>query len=377
MNANADTTITSLKVERYRSPEAQASTSSYGSELVVVSVETADGVSGLGFTTASATTGAVLKTFCQDILAPLIVGHSAFATGALWSRMYNEGIPRRGGDGLMRQAIAAVDFALWDIKGKSTGLPVWKLLGGDRERVPTYANCAHHMPADELAQRASDYVTAGHRALKIRGTRSFVTLAEATERVRHVREAIGPDVRLLVDVNGSWDVDTAIQQLKAWESYDVYWLEEPVPPHDIAGYARVRERSGSTYIVGGEQNAGLMEFQALIDNDCVDIIQPNAALTGGITDFLRIHAYATAKGVPVSPWNLQNVHIHMAAGLSNVQWIEYFMPDNALLKFQGELLEGSVLEEVVEPDGIYLKAPKMPGLGISLRPDLAASSRIE
>jgi D-arabinonate dehydratase len=232
------------------------------------------------------------------------------------------------------------------------------------------------MPADELAQRAAEYVAAGHRALKIRGTRSFVTLSEATERVRRVREAIGPAVRLMVDVNGSWDVDTAIRQLKAWQAYDVYWLEEPVPPHDIHGYARVRERCGDTYIVGGEQHVGLLEFQALIDNKAVDIVQPNAALTGGITDWLRIHAFATARSVPVSPWNLQQIHIHLAAGLANVQWIEYFMADNALLKFQGDLLQGSRLQEVVQDDGVYLKAPRAPGLGLKLEPELAARTRL-
>ena len=134
----------------------------------------------------------------------------------------------------------------------------------------------------------------------------------------------------MVDVNGTWDVDTAIQQLKAWEPYDVYWLEEPVPPHDIPGYARVRARAGSTYIVGGEQNVGLSEFRALVEQGGVDMVQPNVMITGGITDWLRIHAYATSMNVPVSPWNLQNVHIHLAAGLPNVRWIEYFMADNAL-----------------------------------------------
>ena len=329
--------IENVQIDRYRSPDAAAAQSAYGSEIVVVNVTTDAGHSGMGFTTASAKTGPILRLFVEDILAPLLHGEDPRQTTRLWSRMYADGIPRRGGDGLMRNAIAAIDFALWDIKGKAVGEPVWRLLGDQRELVPTYANCAHHMPADQLAERAAEYVGAGHRALKIRGTRSFVTLAEATERVRQVRAAIGPDVRLMVDVNGSWDVDTATQQLKAWEPYDVYWLEEPVPPHDIPGYARVRERSGDTYIVGGEQNVGLHEFRALIDNDCVDIVQPNAALTGGITDWLRIHAFATGHSVPVSPWNLQQVHIHLAAGLPNVQWIEYFMADNALLKFQGEL----------------------------------------
>jgi len=137
----------------------------------------------------------------------------------------------------------------------------------------------------------------------------------------------------MVDVNGSWDVGTAIQQLKAWEPYDVYWLEEPLPPHDYQGYARVRQRAGNTYIVGVAQNVGLLEFQALIDTDCVYIVQPNAAVTGEITDWLRVHSYATAKSVPVSSWNLQQVYIHLAACLPNVQWIECFMADNAILRF--------------------------------------------
>ena len=102
----------------------------------------------------------------------------------------------------------------------------------------------------------------GHTALKIRGSATYVSLDEATERVKHVREAIGPNVKLMVDVNGTWDVDTAIQQLKRWERYDVYWLEEPVPPDDIPGYVRIRQRAGRTYIVGGEQHVGVPEFRA-------------------------------------------------------------------------------------------------------------------
>lgn len=374
--ASPSNPITSVTTTRYQSAEAVASGTAYGTEILVVEVATEAGHTGLGFTTASAQTGPILTQLIGTIIAPLIAGQSAAETAAVWNRMYHEAIPRRGGDGLMRNAIAAVDFALWDIKGKAAGVPVWKLFGGGRDLVPTYANCAHHMPPDKLAETAASYVAAGHRALKIRGTRTFVTLAEATARVAAVREAIGPDVRLMVDVNGSWDVDTAIQQLKVWEPYDVYWLEEPVPPHDIAGYARVRERSGQTYIVGGEQHAGLLEFQALVDNGCVDMVQPNAALTGGITDWLRIHAFATARSVPVSPWNLQHVHIHLAAGLPNVQWIEYFMADNALLKFQGELFADMGTSEVPTESGMMLRAPTAPGLGIKLVAEVAERSRL-
>lgn len=368
--------ITSVDVARYRMEGAGGQAGGYGGEIQIVDIATEAGATGRGFVSTSAPAGPILAQMIERLLAPIVVGEDGRETERLWRRMYEDAVPRRGGDGLMRHAIAAVDFALWDAKAKAQNLPVWKLLGGRRDLIPTYANCAHHLPADQLAERAAEDVAAGHKALKIRGTRSFVTPAEATERVRQVRAAIGPDVRLMVDVNCSWDVDTAIQQLKAWEPYDVYWLEEPVPPADIPGYGRVRARAGETYIVGGEQHVGLTEFRQLIDADAVDIIQPNAALTGGVTDWLRIHAYATARGMPVSPWNLQAIHLHLAAGLPNVQWIEYFMPDNALLAFQTQLLTGPVMAEETTAEGVFLKAPTAIGFGIELNPEMADRCRV-
>lgn len=363
--------ITKVQVARYRGDP----TNPYMGDVVTVTVNTDADVTGLGYVSAPPQMGGIFQQLIENVLGEQITDADPRLTADLWRRMY-DAVPRRGGEGIGRYCIAAIDMALWDIKGKAADVPVAGLLGGKCELVPTYANCAHHLPPDELAERAASYVAMGHRAMKIRGTRGFVTPREATERVRQVRAAIGPDIRLMVDVNGSWDVDTAIQQLKAWEPYNVYWLEEPVPPHDIPGYARVRARAGDTYIVGGEQHAGLLEFRPLIEQGGVDMVQPNAIITGGITDWLRVHAFATAKGVPVSPWNLQNVHIHLAAGLPNVKWIEYFMADNALLEFQTKLFSGPIFEEEKADDGIYLRAPTAPGLSLSLDPDVADQSRV-
>ena len=367
--------ITDVTVKRYSaSREARADAAG----IQIVEVHTDGGVTGTGFVSMASggsAQGDVIATLIRRTLKPVLVGQDPLLTDDLWRRMY-EAVPRRGGDGIVRFCIAAIDFALWDLKGKRLGAPVSALLGARRTRVPTYANCAHHLPPDALAAKAAEYVKRGHRALKIRGSATYVSLDEATARVKHVREAIGPDVKLMVDVNGTWDVDTAIQQLKRWERYDVYWLEEPVPPDDIPGYVRIRERAGRTYIVGGEQHVGVPEFRQLIERKAVDIVQPNAAITGGITDWLRIHALATLASVPVSPWNLQMVHIHMAAGLPNVKWIEYFMADNPLLEYQSRLFKGPVLREESTDDGIVLIPPDGPGLGLELDEAVAAASLV-
>lgn len=362
--------ITDVTVSRYRgSREARA----YAGDIHVVEVHADGGVSGRGFVTPTSATSDIAAALVRGPLKASVVGQDPLLTEDLWRRMH-AAVPRRGGEGVVRACMAGVDFALWDLKGKRLGAPVSTLLGGHRARIPTYANCAHGLPPDALAAKAVEYVKRGHTALKIRG--SFVSVPEAGERVRAVREAIGPDVKLMVDVNGTWDVDTAIEQLKRWERYDVYWLEEPVPPDDIPGYVRVRRRAGRTYIAGGEQHVGVPEFRQLIEQGAVDVVQPNAAITGGITDWLRIHALATLASVPVSPWNLQMVHLHLAAGLPNVKWIEYFMPDNPLLEFQGRLFKGPPMREEVTPEGVFLLPPTGPGLGLELDEAVAAASLV-
>jgi L-alanine-DL-glutamate epimerase-like enolase superfamily enzyme len=365
--------ITDVTVKRY-SASPTPRTDPGGIQIVEVHTDT--GVTGMGFVSAGSSTSDIVATLIRRNLKAVVAGENPLLTEDLWRRMHAQAIPRRGGEGLVRACVAAIDFALWDIKGKLLNAPVSTLLGGRRARVATYANCAHHLPADKLADKAASYVKQGHTALKIRGTLTYVSLSEATERVKQVREAIGPNVKLMVDVNGTWDVDTAIQQLRRWERYDVYWLEEPVPPEDIPGYVRIRQRAGRTYIVGGEQHVGVPEFRQLIEQGAVDIVQPNAAITGGITDWLRIHALATHASVPVSPWNLQMVHIHLAAGLPNVKWIEYFMGDNPLLEFQSRLFKGPVLREEATEDGIFLVPPDAPGLGLELDAAVAAAALV-
>lgn len=372
--------ITDLRVRRF-AQQREVEGARVGAEIQTVELHTDEGLTGMGFVTANnsrlSPMGDLVAGLLRNNLRNIVLGQDPLLTDALWQRMYDQVAGRRGARGLILQCIAAVDFALWDIKGKLMGRPVGDLFGGRRERIPTYANAAHQLPPDELARKAAEYVAAGHTALKIRGGLSVCSLKEATARVQAVREAIGPDVKLMVDVNGTWDADIAIQQLRAWERFGLYWLEEPCPPEDIAGYVRVRRRAGHVYITGGEQHSGIGEFRNLLEQEAVDIVQPGAGVAGGITEWLRVYALATARGVPVSPWDLQSVHLHMASGLANVKWIEYFLPDNPLLEFQNRLFKEPRFREERREDGVYLLPPEAPGLGIALDEEQAARHLID
>jgi L-rhamnonate dehydratase len=209
--------------------------------------------------------------------------------------------------------------------------------------------------------------------MKIRASYPAVSLKDATARVRAVREAVGPDVKLMVDVNGTWTSEIAIQQLKAWEPYNVYWLEEPVPVEDIPGYARVKRRAGSVNIAGGENHSGLFEFRQLIEQGGIDIAQPNHMTTGGLTDWLKVNAFAAARGVPVSPWQFPEINTHTAAAFPNVMWIEYVAPRSELTG--KELFKSPHFEEVKTDEGIFLKTPLLPGFGFAV--DDAVCDKIE
>lgn len=370
--------IIDMTVNRYVKMEDSDFLESPGHEVVVVQVHTDAGVTGTGFIG----TPLFKHGFSTDIteillkrnLRNLIIGENPLFTERIWKRLFDA--PWRiGMRGMIRDCIAAVDFALWDIKGKLMNVPVSHLLGDFRESVLTYANVGHQLPPEELGKKAAEYVERGHTAVKIRCGANAVSLVEATQRVAAVREAIGPKVKLLVDCNGTWDTDTSIQMLREWEPYNVFWLEEPVPPEDISGYARIRERAGNTFIVGGEQNSGLNEFRQLLDMKALDIIQPNASAAGGITEWLKIYNYANMLNIPVSPWNLQQIHLHMAIGLPNVKWIEYFTHDRTY--FQNALLKGPVFKEVRKEDGIHLLAPDCVGLGLELDEALAEETLVK
>lgn len=351
-----------------------------GYEVLVCEVETDEGITGMSYIPynipPSGGIGDLTALLINRNFKNLIKGEDAFATTKIWDLLYQHST-RWGRRGIPLHAISMIDMALWDIKAKKAGVPMYKLLGGAiRERVPCYANTAHHLSPDEIAERAIGYVKEGFKAVKIRGAAHLVTNDEATARVKAVREAIGPDIKLMVDVNGTWDVETAIRMLKLWEPYHIYWLEEPVHPDDTHGFVQVHKvaRELGNYIATGEQHGTLYDFRELLENDCVDVIEPDSAFCGGITEFLRIAALARSYSVMVSPHALQHIHVHLVAALQETMWIEFFMVDNSLMNFLIRLFS-EPKEALQHRDGM-LNLPTAPGFGLKLDPELAARCKV-
>lgn len=293
---------------------------------LLVEVDTDEGITGLG---EAAHFGGPMASTAQVIeheLKPYLIGEDPSEIERLWERMHRRAY-KHGRGGIVIAAISGIDIALWDLRGKAANMPVWRLLGGYRKRVPAYATGGFYAEGkgiNELAAEMQTYIDAGFRAVKMKVGRNSkiemsplrvssergvaeVSLAEDIERVAAVREVIGPDVRLAVDANGAWDVPTAVRMARAMEPYDIYWFEEPVWPDDVEGSREVAEKT-SIAIAGYETcSHGIVDFARYIAARAVHFVQPDVAWAGGLTESLKIAHMAQAANLPIAP------HIHGSA----------------------------------------------------------------
>jgi L-alanine-DL-glutamate epimerase-like enolase superfamily enzyme len=353
---------------------------------LIVEIETDSGIVGIG---EAGVGGGVTATVIEKDLAPLLVGEDPLLIEYLWQKMFAR-TRQYGRRGLVMQAISGIDIALWDIAGKVAKLPVYRLLGACRDRVEAYASGGFYQegksPAD-LAGEAEGYRARGFRGMKMKigrnpstqtHLRQLIGQAEFCEvepeedlaRVAAVRQALGPQAKLMVDVNCAWSPAVAIEMGRAMEPYKLYWIEEPVATDDIDGSARVAEAL-ATPIAGYETEVGLYGFRQLIDRGAVDIVQPDIAWSGGFSEGRRIAAYAQAHHRMVAPHAfagavLLAASLHFAAAIPNGLLLEWDQNPNAL---RDELLKEPLR---LEADGT-VKLPERPGLGIEL--DRAAVER--
>jgi L-talarate/galactarate dehydratase len=260
-----------------------------------------------------------------------------------------------GPGGLFTLALSAIDIALWDIKGKVFDQPVSRLLGGHRDRVPTYASGAlmRQFPLDHVAKAGPRLVAKGFRQMKMQLALPGDPSPEVeVERTRVIRESVGDGIDLMCDINQRWDVRQAISIGSRIEPYHLYWLEDVVAHDDYAGLAAVAAAL-ATPIAGGEYVYGAVPFRHMLEARSVDIVMIDVLRAGGITPWLKIAAMAQAFNLPVVSHLIPEIHVHLVAAISNGLTVEY-MP-----------WSGALFEDVPQPVNGELAVPEKPGLGLS------------
>jgi L-alanine-DL-glutamate epimerase-like enolase superfamily enzyme len=374
-----------------RIPPERAHVSDFGRNdsfnTCLVEIDTDAGHTGLGESKVGVGNlgnyAAVVELIRRD-LGPAIVGRDPGDITAIWDALYSgarahygarEGrlFPTVGRRGITVAAISGIDIALWDIAGRALGVPVWRLLGGKyRDRVPAYAS-GGWAPVGGIGKQLAQYVERGHRAVKLRVGLQDKSVDDSVARVREVRDTLGPEVGIMVDAHGTWSVRDALRFARKVETCDLAWFEEPVSADNLQGLAEVR-RATDIPIATGENEQTRFGFRDLIAAGAVDILQPDIAIAGGITETQRICALAAAHELTVAP-HLWGSAILFAAGLH----LCVAMPCATIVEFTRG--ENPLLHELVEEsfdlkDGSVL-APETPGLGLTLRRDFVRAIAVD
>jgi L-alanine-DL-glutamate epimerase-like enolase superfamily enzyme len=323
-------------------------------EYLLVRVKSDDGIDGIGF---GMTRNAPLAAIVERNIAPLLVGQDPRDTERNWQRLYDANqIIARGG--IYMRAHSAVDIALWDLKAKAFGVPLWRLLGGSRRRIPSQV--AGVYPADgktldDVAAEVRQY--AGQRF-------GFIKLAagelhEDTARLRAAREA-APDARLIHDVHWGWrDVLEVLPVVRRWREFGLDSLEDPFPSDLFYQIARLGRETGIPLALG-EDYAGRWAFRDLLASGVADVIRFDATTMGGVTEAIKVVAMASAYGLPVSPHVFPEVHVHIGAAFENVRAVEMTDP-----RYGYEVLYKLFSTWVRLDDGEFV-APEAPGLGVEI-----------
>lgn len=317
-------------------------------ELVVVDIETDDG-RGLGFTYTIGEGGRAIRTFVETVLRPAIEGTPAAPRVA--REELRTATTFVGREGISELAIAAVDIALWDALGRRLDVPLYELLGGDRRPVPAYETNGGWLQYDEetLVENAESAAGAGFAGMKMKVGRSR---SEDVSRIRAVRDALAPEMELMIDANCGYTTADARRLADRLTDVSIAWLEEPLEKGDYVGHADLRERV-DVPIALGENFYNETQFGQAMGLGAVDVVQPDVCRVGGISAWCSVADAARTHGLPVSPHYVEPLHVHLACAFENVPYIERH---SAVLD--------SVLETPLERrDGAFVP-PDEPGHGV-------------
>jgi L-alanine-DL-glutamate epimerase-like enolase superfamily enzyme len=338
-------------------------------DYVIVSIEADDSdQTGVGYVYAGTSGGRVVRDAITDLLAPTLIGQSPDAILELWERMYQETL-LSGRRGAVVRGLSAIDIALWDLSAKRRGVPLAVLLGGNVKAIPAYASGGYYRDdnrswtqavVDEIRENQAH----GFRDHKIKIGGLSVT--EDAERVAAAVEALGADGRLALDANNAYrNVPEALHAIRAFEraagDAGLWWIEEPLSPDDIEGHRQITQ-AVQTPIASGEIHQTRWEFRSLIERHAVAILQPDAGVLGGVSEWIRVARAAETFGIPTAPHWHANLHVHLAAASTNCIAVEYFALEKDIYNFE-LLLTAST--RLVFQDG-HVLVPNRPGIGIEL-----------
>lgn len=326
------------------------------SNFVLLRLLTDDGLSGFGLAHTSTVGKARVLQTLLDEMHPLLIGKGALDHEQIY-RAVSTFFTDLGKTGATLQALAAVDIALWDLKGKALAQPLFRLLGGHRESVPCYASggLRRQLTVDELVADSMGFVNRGFRAMKLRlGGRPF---REDIERVRAVREAIGADIDLMVDFNWSFTPPDAIRIGRLLEPFDLFWIEDPVPADDLDGLAEV-SRALDTRVTFGETLERPDQYKMCLEQRAADCYMADVQKVGGITAWMRIAAIVGAWHRPLASHVEPEVHVHLVAAAPNGLTVEYTPNHDVLYTHPFRFEKGQMI------------LPAGPGLGVELNEEM-------
>lgn len=347
--------ISDIVSGHYRIPlEVALSDSTHGTmtafELVTVRVQDAEGAEGVGYTFTTGRNGGAIADILKREIPEIVAGTDADLIAHLWDKVW-WGLHYGGRGGPSVLALSAFDMALWDLKARRARLPLWRLLGGCDPRVPCYAGGIDlDLSAADLLKQTDGNLKKGFRAIKMKVGRA--RMAEDVERVAAMRRHLGDGFPLMADANMTWTVDEAIRRARAFQPYELVWLEEPIIPDDVAGHARVVAEGGLP-IAAGENLRTLWEFKALIAAGGVTYPEPDVTNCGGVTAFMKIAHLAEAFNLPITSHGAHDVTVHLLAAC----------PNRSYLEAHGFGLDRYITEPMVLAKGCAV-APEGPGHGI-------------
>jgi L-alanine-DL-glutamate epimerase-like enolase superfamily enzyme len=330
-------------------------------ELIGVTAVDDDGNEGQGWTYTSDYGGGVaVKALLDAVLIPAVIGRDPIDVDVIQRELRH--LTHRLGDGIASMAIAAIDIALWDLKGIEQGASLSRMLGRLRDRVPAYGSgkASPSLPIDALVANAVEYAEAGIQAVKIRVGRHP---SQDVTRLGAVRSAVGSDVKLMIDANERLDLTNALWLGERLSQFDIHWFEEPLPSGNVDAYRRLREALPVAIAVG-EHVSSVREFVPYVTAGAADVLNGDVCIMGGVSEMLRLVHLAEAHGLGVAPHFMTELHVQIAATLPATPYLEYYPFMDELLMTRLEVVDG----EIVVPDA--------PGHGVRFTPDAWARYRV-